>query len=235
MKKACFGKALAPAVIILVAAVSASGQGPHPMTVVDLINVPSLRNPQLSPDGSQLLYVRADTDWKANKRISHIWRVNADGTGSIQLTSHIEGESNHRWSPDGRTIAFLAKRGEEEHPQMYLIPNSGGEARSLTSHDSAPRNISWSSDGEWIYFQTADPKTAEEKTRQEAQDDVIAFDEDYKQGHLWKVSVDDGSEQRITEGDFSILDYRLSSDSSKISFHRAPTPCTTIPTKAKSG
>ena len=224
MKKACFGKALAPAVIVLVAALSVSAQGLRPMTVVDLINVPSVRDPQLSPDGSQLLYVRSDADWKANKRISHIWRVNADGTGSIQLTSHIEGESSPRWSPDGRTIAFLAKRGEEEHEQIYLIPNIGGEARPLTSHASAGSNISWSPDGESIYFLAADPKTPEEKAREEAQDDVIAFDEDYKQRHLWKVSLDDGPEERITEGDFSIRGYRLSRDGSKISFHRAPTP-----------
>ena len=46
----------------------------RPMTIVDLINVPRLQ-PQISPDGGQVLYVRSDADWKANKRISHIWRA----------------------------------------------------------------------------------------------------------------------------------------------------------------
>ena len=40
------------------------------MALVDLLEVPSLRDPQLSPNGNQLLYVQADADWKANKQIS---------------------------------------------------------------------------------------------------------------------------------------------------------------------
>ncbi|MFQ5791772.1 MAG: prolyl oligopeptidase family serine peptidase, partial [Acidobacteriota bacterium] len=82
----------------------------------------------------------------------------------------------------------------------------------------------WSPDGARVYFLAPDPKTEEEKKRDEAKEDVFAFDEDYKQRHLWSVSVEEKKEQQITEGEYSVLRYRLSRDGSKISFHRAPTP-----------
>src|SRR5665811_2024955 len=82
---------------------------PRPMTAVDLIEVPRLSDPQLSPDGMQILYTRSEASWKANRDIRHVYRVNADGTGLRPMTSGAEGESSPRWSPDGRRFAFLAK------------------------------------------------------------------------------------------------------------------------------
>ena len=63
------------------------------MSIVDLISVPVVSTPQLSPDGTQVVYVQADADWTANKRVSHLWRVRTDGTGPAQLTSGADGET----------------------------------------------------------------------------------------------------------------------------------------------
>lgn len=92
----------------------AEAQARRPMTIVDMIDVPSLSDPQLSPDGTQLLYVLSHADWDANRTIAHIWRVNSDGSDPVQLTNGENGESSPRWSPDGDHIAFLARRGESE-------------------------------------------------------------------------------------------------------------------------
>lgn len=199
-------------------------QQKRPMTLVDLLEVPSLGDPQLSPDGRQLIYTLAQADWKANRRISHIWRINMDGSGAIQLTNGERGESNPRWSPYGRFIAFLAQRGDNEQTQIYLIDNAGGEARQLTRHETAVSNITWSPDGKWIYFLAPDPKSAEQRERERSRDDVYAFEENYQQRHLWKVSVPEGREERITQGDYSVLNYSLSRDGTKIVSHRAPNP-----------
>jgi dipeptidyl aminopeptidase/acylaminoacyl peptidase len=210
-------------VVSLLVPVFATAQQ-RPMTLVDLINVPRLAEPQLSPDGKQVLFVLGDADWKANKRINHIWRVNVDGTSQVQLTNGTRGESSPRWSPDGSMIAFLTQRADDAATQIHLIPNAGGEARPLTEHPSAVSSLTWSPDGRSIFFLASDPKTEEEKARERLQDDVIAFDENYKQQHIWKVSVADRSTQRVTEGDYSVVEYTLAQDGRKIAFHKAPNP-----------
>ncbi|MBI2537347.1 MAG: PD40 domain-containing protein, partial [Gemmatimonadetes bacterium] len=215
------------AAIALVACVPwpyAAAQTPRPMGIVDMINIPSLGDPRLSPDARQLLYTLSTADWKANRRVSHIWRVNVDGSGTVQLTSGVRGESSPRWSPDGSQIAFVATRSDTGQAQVYLISNAGGEARQLTNHATSVSNITWSPGGDAIYFLASDPKTVEEKQKDRVKDDVYAFDENYQQRHLWKVAVPAGTEQRVTEGDYTMQSYTLSRDGRRVAFHRTPTP-----------
>src|SRR5215207_8749282 len=107
---------------------------PRPMTAVDLIDVPRLADPQLSPDGTQVVFLRSDADWHANKRIAHVWRTVAAAGETTQLTAGAEGESSPRWSPDGGSLAFIAKRSGDDVAQLYLLPVAGGEAVRLTAH-----------------------------------------------------------------------------------------------------
>ena len=208
------------------------------MSVVDLLDVPQLSDPEVSRDGRQLLYIESRADWEANRRTGSIWRVNADGSGATRLTT---GGQSPRWSPDGRFIAFVADRGHmpptlpgvrialdrpgtQGASQIFLLPNDGGEARPLTRHPTGVSSISWSPDGEFLYFLAFDPHTAEEIARHEARDDVYGFDEAFKQRHLWRVSAANGTTQRITSGDFSVVDYDLARDGRRIVIHRSPDP-----------
>ena len=140
---------------ILISMVSfASSETKKTMTIVDLINYPSLGDPQLSPNGGQLLYTLSEPDWGKNKRISHIWRINSDGSSPIKMTNGENGESSPRWSPNGSVIAFIAERGESDdaNNQIFVISNHGGEAEPLTNHETGVSNIQWSLDGKFIYF-----------------------------------------------------------------------------------
>ena len=203
---------------------AAAAAAQRPMTPIDLLEVPRLSEPQLSPDGRELVYVLAEADWKANKRIAHLWRSSTETGETIQLTRGAAGESTPRWSPGGEYIAFVTERGDDASEQIYLLPASGGEARRLTHHPTSVSNIAWSPDSETVYFLAEDAKTDEEKRRHELQDDVLAFDEDWKPRHLWSIKVNDGSERRITTGDFHVRSYRLSRDGTRFAIHRSPTP-----------
>ncbi len=221
-----FVRCVFPAVLVLLSAAPppASAQSKKPVKLLDLIEVPRVSDPRLSSDGHQVLFVLDRPDWKQGKRIGHIWRINADGSAPLQLTTGDQGEQSPRWSPEGRRIAFVAKRGDNEFPQIYLLDNAGGEARQLSKHATAPSSISWAPDGTAVYFVAADPKSADEKDRDKAKDDVFAFEETYKQKHLWTVSTKDGAETRLTSGDFSVLEYAVSRDGRRIVTQRAPTP-----------
>lgn len=200
------------------------GQSQKPMSLIDFLNIPSLGNPALSPDGTQLVYVLSESNWEKNRQLGHIWRQNVDGTNLIQLTNSPEGESNPQWSPDGKYISFISKRDSDEENQAYLIRNIGGEAKRLSDHPTDVRNIQWSPDASSIYFIANEKKSREEKKRDKLKDDVFAFDENYKHSHLWRLALTDSSATRITEGEFSIGSYELSKDGGSITFSKRPSP-----------
>ena len=79
------------------------------MTLVDLLNIPRVDDPQISRDGRRIVFSCATTDWPGNRRVPQIWQIGADGTGLRRLTSIDGGAGSARWSPDGSTIAFLSR------------------------------------------------------------------------------------------------------------------------------
>src|SRR5439155_10975505 len=133
---------LAAAMVMFVAGPVA--QGPRPLTLVSLAEIPRVQDAQLSPDGQSVSYMLARADWKANVLVAHIWRQPIAGGRPTQLTSGESGELLARWSPDSRTLLYLS-RG-----QIWLMPIGGGPARQLTKHatgvygGAAP---AWSPDG----------------------------------------------------------------------------------------
>jgi dipeptidyl aminopeptidase/acylaminoacyl peptidase len=197
---------------------------PRPMSFVDLLNLPGLSDPQLSPDGKSIAYVQDGPDWSQNKRIGHIWRIAIDGSSPAQLTRGERGESSPRWSPDGRTMAFLARRGDEEEVQVQLLPLEGGEAKALSAHVTAVSAIQWFPDGRRIFFLADEAKSIEERARGKKKDDVFQYDEQFKQRQLWCIEVEGGKETRLTSGESSVTSYRLSGDGRQVVFERAPTP-----------
>lgn len=200
------------------------GQSKKSMSIIDFLNIPNLNNAKLSPDGKRFVYLLSESDWKENKQVGHIWRQDVSGTNRLQLTNGSKGESNPSWSPDGKYISFAAKRDKDEEIQVYLIMNMGGEAMRLTNHPASVRNIQWSPDAQSIYFLASDEKSKAWKKRQQLNDDVYAFDENYTHRHLWKMSLSDSAATRISDGDYSINSYELSKDGSTILFSRSISP-----------
>ena len=171
-------------------------------TFVDAIEQPVVGDPQLSPDGKQILFTIDKADWKANRRVGHIYRINTDGTSQVQLTFGERGEISPRWSPDGKPIAFTTRRDADANNQIYLLSVEGGEARRLTSHPTAPGNVTGRRTASRSI--SSPPMRSRPKRRRAiaCSDDVYAFEENnFKQRHLWTTDLE-GKTKRITEGDW---------------------------------
>lgn len=224
------------AIVLCALALSPAGaQEKRGRTFIDALEQPVVGDPQLSPDGKRILFTIDRADWKQNRRVGHIYRINADGTGQVQLTFGDRGENSPRWSPDGKLIAFTTRRDPDTTNQIYLLNVDGGEARRLTNHPTAPGTLTWAPDGKSIYFIAADDKTAEEKEKDRLRDDVYAFEENnFKQRHLWTTDLE-GKTTRVTEGAWSVSGYDLNADGTRVAMERTPSPLLKFSTVAKCG
>jgi dipeptidyl aminopeptidase/acylaminoacyl peptidase len=102
----------------------------RPMTIQDLLGAVRIADPQLSPDGKQVAFVRTTTDVSSGKRNADIWIVPADGSGAPRLfVGGDKTENTPRWTPDGR-LAFVSNRDGEM--QIYVADAGGSNVRQVT-------------------------------------------------------------------------------------------------------
>jgi dipeptidyl aminopeptidase/acylaminoacyl peptidase len=107
----------------------------------DFIALKGVSDPQLSPDGKWVAYTVGTPSLQENRGISRIW-VSEVATGrSRQLTGGPGSDRQPRWSPDGRTLAFISTR--ENGAQVWLLPIGGGDARKLSSLPDGAADPIW--------------------------------------------------------------------------------------------
>lgn len=126
-----------------------AAQSTRAITVDDLLALHRISDPQISPDGAQVAYTVATPDRHANRVARNLWLAPLDGGAPRQLTfSGRDGSA--RWSPDGRTLAFLSSRDGSQ--QIYLLHLTGGEPTRLTSLDGGADQLVWAPDGKTLAF-----------------------------------------------------------------------------------
>ena len=129
-----------------------------PITAEDLWKFERVAQPTLSPDGAQVCVSVTAYDMEENRGRSSLWILSSFGGEPRRLTSAGEKDGEPSWSPDGRWIAFVAKRhgsdGEkdDEESQVYVIAPDGGEARRVTAMPTGVFGIKWFPDSRRIAF-----------------------------------------------------------------------------------
>ena len=110
-----------------------AGKAGAPFTVEDLVRMKRVSDPQVSPDGAQVVYVQRETDMEANKGRTSLWLLAAPGKAEPQrLTTSKGNDSSPRWSPDGRSVYFLSSRSGSS--QVWRLAPAGGEAQKVTDY-----------------------------------------------------------------------------------------------------
>ena len=126
----------------------------------------------VSPDGQWVAYSVGTTNVDKDEKTSDLFMVSWDGATRIQLT-HTEdsGESQPRFSPDGKYIAFVAARGDgasedKDDPaaksQVWLLNRSGGEAERVTGLPGGVSTFEWSPDSTRLVLVSMDPEEKDE-------------------------------------------------------------------------
>ena len=146
----------------------------RPVTAGDLYRLVIVEEPRISPDGRYVAWVRQQAQRFSNDYRRDIWLSARDGASCVQLTRG-GADSSPRWSPDGRSLAFVSTRSGSA--QLYLLPVAapGGEARQLTDMPRGTSDPVWSPDGQRIAFLA--PCNEDERKRED-QDESAADEKD---------------------------------------------------------
>ena len=233
---------------ILITATILAAEAKHPgtpdakrrITDTDLYAFQWAASPQISPDGSKIVYALVKVNAKHDNYETALWIVPASGGAATRPLTSGPHDSSARWSPDGKTLAFLRateKDGKPQAAQIYLLSLEGGEARQLTDIPKGAGGPVWSPDGRSIAFTSGTlAKDFEKKkddappesdvrviTRAEYRENGEGYIDADRPDHIWTVDAASipaapRKAHQVTSGDFAEGEITWARDGSKIYF-----------------
>jgi dipeptidyl aminopeptidase/acylaminoacyl peptidase len=223
--------------VIAAMAATALANGRDRLTLDLFLDWEYVASPQLSPDGSQIVYTRRWTD-KVNDRFeSEVWIMNSDGSKNRFL---VKG-SSPQWSPDGKRLAYSAQ-GQPLGAQIFVKWMETGEETQITRLERGPSNIQWSPDGKRIAFTMAVPASQKFTVRMPSRPAGAKWVEpprvidrlDYRADgsgfrpegftHIFVIPDTGGTPRQLTEGDYNHGDPEWTPDSQTILFSAVRKP-----------
>ena len=186
----------------------------------DVFELEIAADPQISPDGSQIVYVRNANDIMTDSTRANIWSVDADGSNHRPLLSGADSYASPRWAPDGSRLAYLSS-ADGRGPELYVRWMDTGQTALLSNLENSPRGLSWSPDGKYIAFSNVVKSEgitlATPPAKPEGADwapGVTVIDQlnyrsdgrgylDAGYTHVFVLPADGGTPRQITSGDYN--------------------------------
>jgi len=191
----------------------AFAQGKPKLTLDEFFNSASYNSVAISPDGNSVVITTERADWDQKIFRTDLWLCRENALIQLTQSGH---DSEPKWSPDGRWIAFLSDRktssekdsdsdgdkdGDKEVSQIYVISPGGGEAIPLTQGEEEVHTFSWSADSHTIYFATRNPWNKTQKDDYKKQwKDVIQYRTAERGDTIFALDVAAALAHRAAEG-----------------------------------
>lgn len=115
------------------------------ITFEDYIALKAVSDPQLSPDGKWVAYTVSAPSLQDNRNVARVWVVEVATGRARQLTGGPGSDRQPRWSPDGKTLAFISTR--DSGAQVWVLPIAGGDARKVSRLAEGAADPLWLPDG----------------------------------------------------------------------------------------
>ncbi len=224
--------------ILAVSAAAVRATAQQPFTLETLRKAVGLSGAQVSPDGKTVAVVVSRPNYDTDRNESELYAVDVATGASRPLTFERRGVGDPAWSPDGRTLAFLAA-DSAGRSQVWLMPMQGGDTRRLTNMPTGVEHFAWRPDGGAIALASADEAPARTgEARHTATfhvgDQDLFLRTELRPQHIWLQELSGGEARRLTSGSWS-LEFALppgsppshlswSPDGKRIAFARVPAP-----------
>ena len=90
------------------------------LQLIDIFDYEYVSDPQISPDGKKIVYVRNFKDIMTDKNLSNLWIVNSDGSQNRPLTTGNQNDMSPKWSPDGKKLVFRSNM-QDDKTKLFIM------------------------------------------------------------------------------------------------------------------
>ncbi len=143
------------ALLVAIATTPPASAQNTPFSAEKMWSLDRLGEPTISPDGKLSVVPVTRYNVADNKGLTDLWLIPTPGGPARQLTSDAAADTSPTFSPDGKWIAFLSKRGDDKQNQVYVIAADGGEARRVTNVPTGAEVPRWFPDSRRLAFVTS--------------------------------------------------------------------------------